>query len=158
MNYIEKIFKRIAWYVSPFEHSVRKWVKADGDNTYRLNYKLDNNSLVFDLGGYRGDFSYQIVSKFNCNVMVFEPVNLYALNIENRFRDNKKVKVFNFGLESRDRSDVIYLDENGSSCYRCNNKEEVIFFKSIDAFIKEHLINHIDLMKINIEGGGIRVA
>ena len=147
----------VSWVklVSPFERAVKRWFKADGDNTYRLNYNLDENSLVFDLGGYKGDFTSQIVEKYNCNVMVFEPVHLFASNIENRFKDNIKVKVFSFGLESKDRSDVIYLDENGSSSYRIddNKKCEEVNYKAIGSFLLKNNINHIDLIKINIEGG-----
>jgi len=31
------------------------WFAVNGDQTLRLNYDLDANSLVFDLGGYKGD-------------------------------------------------------------------------------------------------------
>ena len=36
------------------------WFKDDGDNTLRINYNLDETSLVVDLGGYEGTFSQKI--------------------------------------------------------------------------------------------------
>ena len=33
---------------------VERWFADDGDNTLRLNYPLDENSVVFDVGAYKG--------------------------------------------------------------------------------------------------------
>jgi hypothetical protein len=40
-------------YQSPQEKRVLPWIKDKGDKTFRLNYDLDENSLVFDLGGFQ---------------------------------------------------------------------------------------------------------
>ncbi len=39
---------------------IGKWRKANGDGTLRLNYPLTPDSVVFDLGGYVGDWAQQI--------------------------------------------------------------------------------------------------
>ena len=36
------------------KESLERWFKDNGDETHRLNYNLNKNSLVIDLGGYLG--------------------------------------------------------------------------------------------------------
>ena len=55
------------------------WVRDNGDHTLRLDYDLNEDSIVFDVGGYRGDFTSAIFNKYNCNVYVFEPVSASIL-------------------------------------------------------------------------------
>ena len=39
------------------------WIKHQGDKTHRLNYDLNEHSLVFDIGGYEGQWANDIFSK-----------------------------------------------------------------------------------------------
>ena len=43
-----------------FQEIATKWVEDKGDETLRLDYSLTEDSIVFDLGGYRGDFAEAI--------------------------------------------------------------------------------------------------
>jgi hypothetical protein len=61
-----------------FNSEIERWFSDSGDVYRRLNYpEMNNNSLVMDLGGYIGNFTESIYSRYNCKVMVFEPVNRY---------------------------------------------------------------------------------
>jgi len=44
----------------PFLIAVKRWFKNYGDNTLRLEYPLNSDSVVWDLGGYHGDFAAKI--------------------------------------------------------------------------------------------------
>lgn len=132
------------------------WFNEKGDSTYRLNYpSLNKNSLVLDLGGYKGDFTYEITKKYDCNVMVFEPVPKFAKFISERFSDNSKVKIFCFGLEDRNSEEELYMAADVSSVYKSKNSPDCISIKYKDVleFFEEQHISNVDLMKINIEGG-----
>ena len=39
--------------MKPRNLAIERWTKCNGDEIYRLDYDLDENSLVFDLGGYK---------------------------------------------------------------------------------------------------------
>ena len=144
-------FKRL---LNPFQRAIGKWVKAKGDQTYRLNYKLDENSLVFDLGGYKGDFTQSIIDRYNCRCMIFEPVPNYADEIKNRFIANPKVQVFSFAVGDGDYKTEMILHDDGSSLFNnCEGEKIIIETRDICKFIHENSIDKIDLMKINIEGG-----
>lgn len=140
-------------YESPQSKRVKPWFENDGDNTLRLDYDLDANSIVFDLGGYKGQWSSDIYSKYCSNIYIFEVVEEYAKYIRERFSKNKKIHIYQFGLADKTYEATIYLNNDGSSMFGQNNEKKTIKLVSATEFFNNHGINHIDLMKINIEGG-----
>ena len=132
--------------------TVQKWFSHDGDNTHRMNYDLNENSVVLDLGGFHGEWANKIWHKYNCFIYVFEPIpNLYEY-INERFKDNEKIKVFNFGISDVDKTIGITLNNDGSSFYLEGQDKVECSVKSVYKFFVENNIKKVDLMKINIEG------
>ncbi|MCF6129914.1 FkbM family methyltransferase [Flavobacterium sp. AS60] len=132
---------------------VQPWVTVKGDRTLRLDYDLDADSVVFDVGGYKGEFAADMVEKYNPTIYVFEPIKDFFEIIKGKFSDNKKVKAFNYGLSGKDEEMNISLSDNSSSVFLETENFETIQLKSIVNFIKSNNITQIDLIKINIEGG-----
>jgi len=138
----------------------KRWFSDDGDTTRLLAHDLNKKSIVFEVGGYFGKFTDRIYSKFNCNVYVFEPVRSFYEKIEDRFRENNKVVVFNYGLSGKNTESVINIDngngENSTLYDRDiieNIKKEKIVLRKIEEVVSENNIEYIDLLNINIEGG-----
>jgi len=51
--------------ISYFDHeSLQRWFRDNGDRTHRINYDLDRDSIVFDLGGFEGSWSADIFEKY----------------------------------------------------------------------------------------------
>lgn len=142
-----------AVWTSPAEARVRPWFAAQGDTTLRLDYDLSPQSVVFDLGGYEGQWASDIFAMYCCQVYVFEPVPAFAERIRRRFRCNPKVHVFQFGLGARNETARIGLARDASSLYRSGADGPEVRLVSAADFLREHAIAVIDLMKINIEGG-----
>jgi len=90
-------FRLSSWskffYISEQEKKVLPWFRDQGDKNLRLNYDLDENSMVFDLGGYEGQWASDIFSMYCCSIHVFEPVEEFADKIIKRFSKNKKIIV-----------------------------------------------------------------
>ena len=134
---------------------INEWRRVLGDKTLRLNYNLDDKSIVFDLGGYEGQWSSDIYSRYRCKIFCFEILGNYALNIKNRFANNYDICVFPFGLSSVTKKIDVYINNDGTTIYPNKYDDvdveigEVVNFLD---FIKEHNVDHIDLMKVNIEG------
>ncbi|MGJ0298312.1 FkbM family methyltransferase [Aliarcobacter cryaerophilus] len=156
VNFIIRLFKT---YVlrDRFLLSAKQWFKDDGDKTLRLNYPLNENSIVFDIGGYEGKFADEIFNKYQCTIYVFEPVDKFYKSICERFKNNSKIKVFNFGLSDKDEEMMISISDDASSIHKDADNKQKIRLKSINDFIIENKIQHINLMKINIEGGEFQV-
>ena len=140
-------------YCSPHQQRVRRWFEDRGDKTFRLNYDLGENSLVFDLGGYEGQWASDVFSMYCCTVHIFEPVIEFADKIEQRFSRNARIFVHRFGLSNENRALPVSVNRDSSSLYRPGNDvRDARLVKAVD-FMEENHIYKIDLMKINIEGG-----
>jgi FkbM family methyltransferase len=128
------------------------WFRDKGDETLRLDYPLNENSVVFDVGGYKGEFASQIFDKYNCTIYVFEPIPEFFDIIKGKFSHNRKVKPFCFGLSDKTMSTEISLLDNSSSLYVQQENAITIQLQRAVDFINEQSISDIDLIKINIEG------
>lgn len=135
----------------------KPWFKVNGDHTLRLNYPLTKDSVVLDLGGYKGDFAQNIYDKYNCSIHVFEPVSSFYSFIKERFSTNEKVSVYPFGLSDSNKELFISNSADGSSVFLKTENSEKIELKSIVQFLEENTISSVDLIKINIEGGEYEV-
>lgn len=135
----------------------KPWFEANGDQTLRLDYDLNENSIVFDLGGYKGKFTYEIYERYGCTIYVFEPILEFYTIINSRFSDFPKIYPFHFGLGGKNESMKISLTDNSSSVFIESDQSELIQIKSIIDFVKEKNITKVDLIKINIEGGEYEV-
>ncbi len=132
---------------------VKPWFADNGDQTLRLDYDLNENSVVFDIGGYKGEFAGDIFCKYNATIYVFEPIASFFKIIQKKFITNPKVKIYQFGLAGKDEELQISMSDNSSSVFLKTEDSETIQLKSIVHFIQENTISSVDLIKINIEGG-----
>jgi FkbM family methyltransferase len=140
-------------YRSSAERRVIPWFHDRGDQTLRLDYDLGPESVVFDIGGYEGQWSSDIFGRYCCFVHVFEPVETFAAAIEQRFAKNDMVVVHRFGLAGATKSIPIGMDRDASSMYKATSGSDRVRLVRACDFLEESRIRVIDLMKINIEGG-----
>ena len=129
-----------------------RWFADGGDLRYRYDYDLNNESIVFDVGGYEGKFSQKIINDFSCNVLIFEPMKSYYNLIKNKFQFNDNIKLYNFGLSKMTEDIKIFHSKDSSSMFKESESYEIIKIKNISEFITENNITRIDLLKLNIEG------
>ena len=149
------LLSRLARAVDPDPQAERvaPWFRDDGDRTLRLDYDLDHDSIVFDLGGYQGQWASDIFSRYLCSVYVFEVAPRFAEALEARFRRNERIRVFAHGLGPRTESVDVALDRDGTSVFRTASQTALGRLEMASEFLDRHRIERIDLMKINIEGG-----
>ena len=141
----------------PFTVEAARWFRDRGDETLRLDYDLSVDSVVFDLGGYVGDFADEIHKKYGCEVYLFEPSKKFFDLCVNRFENNNKIHCFNFGLSDVDGEFFLSDGDDGSSIKDersdVDESGELVLVKSFEGFYNEFGAKKIDLLKINIEGG-----
>lgn len=152
---IKKAANRIRAELFPTEHTkmFRKWCADGGDDKFRFDYDLNENSFVIDLGGYCGQWASDIFSRYLCNVSVFEPVSEFAKKIETRFSRNSKIQVYQFGLGGSTREESISVCGTSSSIYRNSSEKETTKIVDVRDWFSSNKVEAVDLIKINIEGG-----
>lgn len=142
-----------------FELQIRKWFKDDKKYNFRTNYpELNKNSIVLDIGGYYGDFAFEINKRYSSKVLVFEPHPVYFEKCRERFKNNTDITVYNFGLS--DKNETLELSNNGDSSSFILTKHQNSISCSLREFssvYKELKLKEVDLIKLNIEGGEFQV-
>jgi len=67
----------------------RFWGLNNGEETLRLNYNLNKDSVVFDVGSYIGKWTEDIYNRYKCNIFSFEPSQeFYFLGLERFIRND----------------------------------------------------------------------
>jgi FkbM family methyltransferase len=140
-------------YESPAERRLQPWLKVCGDETLRVEYDLGPASVVFDVGGYQGQWASDIYARYRCRIHVFEPVPEFADRIRARFARNPDIEVHAFGLAGTTGRTALSLALDRSSTLRSEGETREIEVVGIGEFLAGHAVPRIDLMKINIEGG-----
>jgi FkbM family methyltransferase len=130
---------------------MERW-RNEGGEEKRINYPLNENSIVFDVGGYTGNWGVKMFNKYNCNLYSFEPVKNFYSQYKSKIKSSK-FKIFNYGILDKDCSMSINVSNDSTSLYRNFANKETIQLRDISSVIDELLITNIDLMQINIEGG-----
>jgi len=131
----------------------RQWVANDGDATHRLDYNLTSEDIVFDVGGYRGDWTAEIEDRFGSKIHIFEPVSSFYERIDARFAEAENVFPHCFGLSSKDDTVSMAVLEDSTSQFKQAEESETCVLRSIADFLEEQKIDRVALLKLNIEGG-----
>lgn len=132
------------------EARVLPWVYARGDRSLSTDHPLTKDSLVYEVGGYQGDWASAIHDIYGCRVKVFEPVDFFVKKLEELFEGKSKVKIYPFGLGATDTKMKIGVDWEASSVFKPGDKTETIKIVDVSKVVAG---DQIDLMQINIEGG-----
>ena len=134
---------------------VADWKAQEGEKKLRYEYDLQARPVVFDLGGFEGDWASEIAARYQAKIQLFEPHPVFVQNIKKRFKGNSDIKVHAFGLGARDEKLEMGTDAEATSTFKTENKGKVveIDLKNAKNFILQGNFEQIDLIKINIEGG-----
>ncbi len=134
------------------QNEIDCWIRDDGDNTYNLDYNLNENSIIMDLGGYTGVWAQQMIDKFNPFVYIIEPVPKFYYGMVEKFKENNKVTISNVGVGTENKDGIIRMSHDGTSSNLTNGKEISVKFNTIETILNSFNLNEIDLIQINIEG------
>jgi FkbM family methyltransferase len=121
----------------------------------RYIYPLNHGSVVIDLGGYEGKFADNIFDRYGCNIFVYEPIPLFYENIKERFKDNDRIKVYNYGALDKSCTSEIYIQRDGTSLFKESSDKINVSLSDIKDIIDQY--SFVDLIKINTEGSEYKI-
>lgn len=119
---------------------------------------LKEDSLVLEVGGNKGEDTTEFVRLYNLRIITLEPVEEYANNLKDHFKNNPKVSVVNLGLS--DKTEVIYAQLSGkggegtSKFSEAHGGTPLVLADTNEFFLKLGTITRfqVDLMSVNCEG------
>ena len=140
-------------YAPPKDEDFEKWYNDRGDETLRLDYPLDSNSIVVDAGGFEGKWASSISEKYDPNIYVLEPIKEFFEKIKVKLELNPKVTLLNYAISNRTCDATMSIDGWGSTLFNSEaNLLENVKCLDVEEFLELYNITQIDLLKLNIEG------
>jgi len=130
----------------------------------------DRSAIIFDVGANVGVYAKEILSVFGerAHVYCFEPLKKAYAFLTDNMRGHRHVHTFPIALGETEGSATIHANDSASTLASCLRRDidhlgitmahsEEITVKRLDAFCREHKIDRIDLLKIDVEGGELSV-
>jgi FkbM family methyltransferase len=129
-----------------------KWEKDNGDLTKILDYPLDSNSQVIELGGYIGEWTQKIVERYNPKLLIIEPVPVFYKKLLNKFFGNTNVTIDLAAISTTNKEIKLYVKDSATS-ETIPVSTITIDAKAYDIehFVQKHNLGRIDLIQVNIE-------
>jgi FkbM family methyltransferase len=129
---------------------------AENGEAKRTDYpELGPDSIVFDVGAFKGEFADRIHNKYGSLVYCFEVAPEFIVGLNNKYKDHEKVWVYQHGLGDKTANFNIRHAQNATSIFgqEQNKKGEAEVIAMSEFMAKEMKDDQmIDLIKINIEG------
>jgi FkbM family methyltransferase len=117
----------------------------------RYAYSLTKNSIVWDVGGFMGNFAKDIYTKYSSQVTVFEPVfHERVTNFLKPYFPDIKVLPIGLGATTRTETFAIGGDSTGLFLEKNRGEQVTVNIQSIEELFDKN--KGIDLLKLNCEG------
>ena len=126
--------------------------------------KLTSSSLYIDVGTYDGEYLDIINNASHCNIICFEPIEKNINVLKQKYNNQSNIRIIDAALSDENTTTYIQMWRNikqtGSTIMydKVEPTEydyETIKVVDVKDFMNE--IEHVDIMKINIEGAEYKV-
>ena len=135
-------------YLSPIQQFA-----LDGYNERIFNeLSLSSDSKVVVLGGFLGDSAARYREIYDASVYVTEPISEFFTVLEQRFKGDDKVHLFNEASTAESHELELFISGERTGLFEFNGESELVQGRSIIDLIDEvgGSANHLEM---NIEGG-----
>jgi FkbM family methyltransferase len=141
--------KKAGSMASLMSNSVNQWNRENGDYALRVDkFELAPDSVVFDVGAYKGDWSKRMFDKFpGIKIIAFEPIEHYCDEYIKRMDTNNYI-LHRIGLSNC--SDNFSISDTGLSTSVNVEGDIKISVENICDYVSRY--KSIDVLKLNIEG------
>jgi FkbM family methyltransferase len=134
---------------------------------YSKLYSKNENITIFDVGANQGIMIKYFLSYFPFAIIhAFEPYPSYASILVESFESNKNVKINSVGISDKCGEHIFNLNKSidtssllNSIKTGLNSDEQVktlsqinISLTTIDEYLRENKVNHINILKLDIQG------
>jgi FkbM family methyltransferase len=143
-------------------------VSASGEKSIfsLIKKKLPDPYCFFDVGANQGQFLKLLLASFmetNFTIHCFEPgIETYKILLQNQ-QSSPQIKFNNCGIGSEQGNAILHYDQPGSGIASLTkrrldhfnidfDKSESVQLETIDGYCLKNSIDHIHLLKIDIEG------
>jgi FkbM family methyltransferase len=136
-----------------------------------INKKLKNYNqiIIFDVGANIGEYTQELLSVFKEKALIysFEPQKRTYKILSTQFSNSFQVKALNLGFSNHEGEQKLFSNNSYTGLSSLYNRRldhfsiqldnsEMIKLETIDNFCIKNNINHINFLKLDIEGHELR--
>lgn len=119
---------------------------------------------IFDVGAHRGDWTAEALERLpNVTVHAFEPIPETFDELKARFGSSDRVQLNNTALSNRATELRMWTDERDGTMSSATpppggaGREVLVPCATGDDYLKSYAIDHVDLLKVDVEGHEMEV-
>jgi FkbM family methyltransferase len=117
-----------------------------------FRHNLLPGKIVYDVGGYKGDWTFGMNEKYASEYHIFEPHPSAVSVLQKRFEKCQNINIHKFAIGGETNTVALSSNDEGSSIMGHNPENALIVqLKNICELLEEQ-DHHVSLMKLNIEG------
>ncbi|HEY1528289.1 MAG TPA: FkbM family methyltransferase [Candidatus Angelobacter sp.] len=151
------------WCLNPsdFVQSYFYWLEEfETWDWFHLNKLVKPQSIVFDIGANFGFYSLLFAHKLNCQVHAFEPGAQMFKRLQGNVslnHLNHSVNAVPIGLSCVQEQAYLSTEPSNSGASFIGQSGQSVQLDTLDNYCSKNSINHVDFMKIDVEGYEMRV-
>lgn len=112
-----------------------------------------SEGVVFDVGGFHGEWTAEMTWRYGCRSVVFEPIPAFMAVLEAKFGLNERIALVKAGLAARDCTLRMRFAEDSSSVFGPMDGTSIeCEMKGVEEAFREYGLFDVACMKLNIEG------
>lgn len=143
----------------------KRWYGNNYGGFYLHTEEINAQSIVYSLGiGMDVSFDMDLIASFKCNVYGFDPTPKSIQWVKENINESKFI-MSEFGISNSSKKKKFYLPKNqdniSGSLFPIDtvNKGDAIMleFKTLQEVMQNNNHNHLDILKIDIEGAEYEV-
>jgi FkbM family methyltransferase len=116
---------------------------------------IGETSIVLDVGAFVGEWSERVQQRYAATIYAFEPSPDAFRSLRRRLGDAPNVSLFEVGLSDRDAVTSLDLSQGpGATLFGDPSSDRLatVHVRDVVGMLAELQLDHIDLLKVNIEG------
>jgi FkbM family methyltransferase len=132
--------------------SIGDWYRANGPERIWDDLPIGSDDTGLDVGGYRGDWTSELLCRYGSRSWVFEPIPEQAQAIARRFRSNSRVVVTQAALGPSSGEAAMVSAADASSMHSAGSDRVTIRVVGVAEVFSSPDAARVGCMKLNIEG------
>lgn len=125
------------------------------------NFALSSADWIIDAGGFRGEWTDEMLCRYGAKVVIFEPNPPYAARLRDRYNANDRVEVIEAALSDQTGCMALSLCDEGSalmsSASASASARIEVRLVDVHKFIDERFSNGLGCLKLNVEGAEFEI-
>jgi FkbM family methyltransferase len=153
-EFLQSVIKYTYLQLSFFTSRHRRLVVRAKYNREKIHYHhpVSPDGVILDIGAYTGVWIAGLNESTEFGeAHLFEPVSGHLNTLQNRFEDDNRIHIHDYGVDGSTHTSEIAVLDNSSSVYSESNIKEVVELKAASQIV-EQFGPKIDIMKVNVEG------